>query len=143
MPATVETEYYKSGFPKEVKRNKHDLTINKRLREARNKRGYSLAKVVALLKAQGIKTGVSTIQGYEAEEDNMNHRYPSLHMLLTLINLYDCSADFIFDRSTEIETPSKDLNILLLNGMAEWKGQKITDGQKGLAIEKIKEIMAL
>src|SRR4051812_42689373 len=59
-------EYYDSGFPKVMNRNKFDLSVNGRLKEARNRRGYSLAKVKNLLALQGTPTGRSTIQGYEA-----------------------------------------------------------------------------
>jgi transcriptional regulator with XRE-family HTH domain len=139
-----EKEFYTNGIPKDMKRKKFNMTINKRLKEARNKRGYSLAKVVQLLNERGVKTGVSTIQGYEANEDNINHRYPSQIMLLHLVNLYNCSIDYIFGLSNEIERPSKDLcHALTLQDEVLWKNEKISEGQKGLIIEKVNEIMSL
>ena len=89
MPSTAtKQELYSSGFPKQMNRTKFNLPINKKLKAARKNKGYSLAKVVELLKDRGLKTGVSTIQGYEQPEDNMNHRYPPLHTLMLLIDLY-------------------------------------------------------
>lgn len=144
MPSTAEKEYYSSGFPKKMNRTKFNLPINHKLREARNKRGYSLKKVVSMLKDRGIDTGVSTIQGYEVDEENMNHRYPSLHMLMTLMDLYDCSADFIFDRTEEIEIASHDVYKELRKAKtANWKGRQISDGQRSLLIEKFEEIMTI
>lgn len=141
---TAKKEFYSSGFPKEMNRNKFNLPINRKLKEARNKRGYSLARVVELLKNKGIKTGVSTIQGYEVDESNINHRYPSLHMLMTLIDLYDCSVDFIFDYSDEFERSSHDLfDELNKIEKVNWKSKQISAGQRGLLLEKIDEIMTV
>jgi transcriptional regulator with XRE-family HTH domain len=145
LPATANREdYYESGFPKKIIRNKYDMVINKRLKEARTKKGFSLAKAVRELEARGIKTGVSTIQGYEAEEDNANHRYPSLNMLLALANLYDCSMDFVFGLSDEVSRPSKDIAFQIENNQTVlWQGKEITSGQKAILTEKANEIMAL
>lgn len=145
MPSTAtKQELYSSGFPKQMNRTKFNLPINKKLKAARKNKGYSLAKVVELLKDRGLKTGVSTIQGYEQPEDNMNHRYPPLHTLMLLIDLYECSADFIFDFSDELERSSHDLHQELNNiKKVNWKGKEITEGQRGLLQEKINEIMSI
>lgn len=137
-------EKYESGFPKVMNRGKYDLEVNKRMKEVRNRRGYSLAKVKNLLAVRGIKTGVSTVQGYEAEEDNINHRYPSLNMLLNLCNLYDCSMDYLFGITDEMNRPSNDLrHSITTNDEVFWNGVKMTSGQKALLLEKADEIMAL
>lgn len=141
---TAKKELYQSGFPKQMSRSKFDLPISRKLKAARKKRGYSLAKVVELLNDQGYKTGVSTIHGYEQDEDNMNHRYPSLHILMMLIDLYNCSADYIFDFSDEFERSSHDLyDELEKIDKVNWKGEPITSGQRGLIKEKLNEIMNL
>lgn len=140
MAATAQKEVYASGFPREMQRAKYNLTLNERLREARKHKGYSLKKVVDILASQGVKTGVSTIQGYECQEDNINHRYPNVFILQKLINIYGCSADFLFDVEDEILDLSKEFE--KVDNM-KWKGQKITNGQKALICEKINEIINL
>lgn len=135
-----------NSFPVEtnMNRTKYGMSVNKRLKEIRNIRGYSLSKVTNLLAVKGIKTGRSTIQGYEADETMINHRYPSLHMLVALTELYECSFDYIFAVTDEIYRPSDDLiDLLLKNKNASFKGQKITEGQKSLLIEKAREIMSI
>lgn len=138
MTATAQKELYASGFPKEMQRAKYDLTLNERLREARKHKGYSLKKVIDILASKGIKTGVSTLQGYECQEDNINHRYPNVFILQNLINIYGCSADFLFDNESEIKDLSNELK--KVDNM-KWKGQAISNGQKALIFEKIDEIM--
>ena len=149
MSAIVKENYYldKQGnptYPKNMARNKFNMSVNKRLREARNKRGYSLAKAVASLKVRGEVTSVSTIQGYEAEENNINHRYPSLHKLLQLVNLYNCSMDYVFGLTEEMERPSQDLlqNIQNLDKIY-WNGKEMSQGQKIMAVEMLNKIMSI
>lgn len=105
MPMKKE-ENYESGFPKKVCRNKYNLPINERLKIARNKKGYSLSKAITELSERGVKMGLSTLQGYEAHEESLNHRYPSVSMLYALAELYDCSIDFLFGRIEKIELKS-------------------------------------
>jgi transcriptional regulator with XRE-family HTH domain len=138
-------EYYESGFPKVMNRNKFDLSVNGRLKEARNRRGYSLAKVKNLLALQGTPTGRSTIQGYEADENNINHRYPSLHMLLQLAKLYDCSLDYIFGLSEIFEPPTNDLRHFLLNNkdVLKWRDHDISKEEIAMICVKIEQITAL
>lgn len=139
-----EKEFYSSGFPKDMNRKKFDLIINSRLKEVRHKRGYSLAQVVNMLKARDIITGRSTIQGYEADEGNSNHRYPSLNMLDHLCTLYNVNMEYIFGYSEEMEKPSQDLIIQIQqNEKVLWNGKEMTDGQKLLLVEKATEIMSV
>ena len=95
----VETEtksHYSNGFKKKIDRNKYDLPLNERLKNARNRKGLSSAGVVQALKKQGVSIGHSTLQGYEAHENSLNHRYPSLSVLITLANFYEVSYDYLF-----------------------------------------------
>jgi transcriptional regulator with XRE-family HTH domain len=131
-------------FPKDVSRTKHNMSVNQRLKEARNKRGYSLKNVVALLKARGLKTGVSTIQGYEYDENSAYHRYPSVQMLNHLINLYGCSADYIFGISDEFYPATQDVSeIFATNETVLWKGKVISDVDRKFVLDKVEQIMAL
>jgi transcriptional regulator with XRE-family HTH domain len=138
-------EYYESGFPKVMNRGKYDLHVNSRLKEARNRRGYSLAKVKNLLALQGTPTGRSTIQGYEADENNINHRYPSLHMLLQLAKLYNCSLDYIFGLSDMFEQQTNQLNEYLENNKEDilWHDKPISKEAIALISVKIEQITAL
>jgi transcriptional regulator with XRE-family HTH domain len=84
-------------FPKEEPRGKHNLMVNERLKAARNRKGLSSAGVVRELeKKRKIKIGHSTLQGYEADENSLNHRYPSLPVLVALADFYGCSLDYLF-----------------------------------------------
>jgi transcriptional regulator with XRE-family HTH domain len=131
-------------YPNNGKRNKYDLDLNKRLKVVREKRGLTFRKVVDLLKARGVKTGASTIQGYEADENAANHRYPSPYMLLHLSKVYNCSLDYVFGLSEEIERQTLDIKEqLLLYDVSLWGGQEITAGEKALLLEKGQEIISL
>lgn len=139
MTATAEKIYPNNG-----KRNKYNLDLNKRMKTVREKRGLTYRKVVAMLELRGVKTGVSTIQGYEADENNANHRYPSPYMILQLAKLYNCSTDYFFGLSNEIEQQTLDIKEQLLMYDANlWDGQEITAGQKALLLEKGQEIVSL
>lgn len=96
--------FYKSGFPKEVQRGKYNLMINERLKLARNRKGLSASGVVRKLAEQGVSIGHSTLQGYEADENSLNHRYPSLPVLLQLAEFYGCSLDYLFGVSDRFRT---------------------------------------
>ena len=131
-------------YPNNGKRNKYNMDLNQRLKAVRDKRGYSIRKVVALLDLRGVKTGVSTIQGYEADETTANHRYPSPYMLLQLAKLYECSMDYFFGITNEIERQTLDIKEqLLMYDKSYWNGEEITAGQKALLIEKGQEITSL
>lgn len=142
MSATAEK--IEKVYPNNGKRNKYNLDINKRMKLVREKRGLTYRKVVAMLELRGVKTGVSTIQGYEADENNANHRYPSPYMILQLAKLYDCSTDYFFGISNEIERQTLDIKEQLATyDKNYWNGQEITAGQKALLIEKGQEITTL
>lgn len=97
---------YESGFLKNVSRTKYDLPLNERLKIARNAKGMSTARVVAALKKNGIiNIGHSTLQGYEAKEESLNHRYPTIPTLIALSDFYECSMDFLFGLTDKIERP--------------------------------------
>ena len=142
MSATAEK--IEKVYPNNGKRNKYNLDINKRMKLVREKRGLTYRKVVAMLELRGVKTGVSTIQGYEADENNANHRYPSPYMILQLAKLYNCSTDYFFGISNEIERQTLDIKEQLATyDKNYWNGQEITAGQKALLIEKGQEITTL
>lgn len=90
------TSRYDSGFPKQIIRNKYNLVLNERLKNARNRKGLTSSGVVRALKQQGVSIGHSTLQGYEADENSLNHRYPSLSVLMELANFYEVSYDYLF-----------------------------------------------
>lgn len=96
-------EFYESGFPKKPVRNKYNLKLNQRLKSARNRKGLSSASVVKELKKIGISIGHSSLQGYEADENSLNHRYPSLTVLMELAEFYDCSIDYLLGLSDTFE----------------------------------------
>lgn len=142
MVATAEK--IEKVYPNNGKRNKYNLDLNKRLKNVREKRGLTYRAVVGSLELRGVKTGVSTIQGYEANENNVNHRYPSPYMLLQLAKLYDCSTDYFFGLSDEIERQSMDIKTQLVNyDKNYWDGEEMTAGQKTLLLEKGQEIIRL
>jgi transcriptional regulator with XRE-family HTH domain len=145
MPNTAsQEEIYQSGFPKQVKRTKHDMVLNERLRIARQKKGFSLAHVSNMLRARGINTGATTIQGYEADENNINHRYPPVYMLYNLAKLYDVTVDYLFGFTNEPRKATDDIKEMLEKNQATfWNGKKMSQGQKELALEKINQITSL
>lgn len=109
--------FYKSGFPKQMQRGKYDLKINERLKAARNKKGLSARGVVKALAERGVSIGHSTLQGYEAGEDSINHRYPSLPNLIELANFYDCSLDYLFGGTDKVKPHARKTDLLeVLNG---------------------------
>lgn len=133
---------YRSGFPKAMSRNKYSLGINDRLKRARNRKEISTARVVAELKKKGISIGHSTLQGYEADEKSLNHRYPSLTVMLVLANFYDCSMDFLFGITDEIERPTNDVKDILEKKIAKWNGKKLTKKQRDSISAQIDETLA-
>ena len=133
--------FYESGFPKEVQRSKHNLKINERLKAARNRKGLSAAGVVRALAKRDIKIGHSTLQGYEADENSLNHRYPSLPVLMELATFYGCSLDYLFGMSDRFkpnmiavkETDIRDL--LESRGSVAYNGSKLDKDQKELILK--------
>ena len=132
--AEVKT-YYKSGFPKQVSRGKLNLTLNGRLKAARNRTGLSSASVVKELAKLGIAVGHSTIQGYEADENSLNHRYPSLSMLIVLAHFYGCSFDYLLGVSDKFQIANLDPEIDLKDVLEsecelDFNGTKLTRKQR-------------
>lgn len=127
-------EFYKSGFPKEVTRGKYDLKINARLKAARNRRKLSSAGVVRELKKYGVKIGHSTLQGYEADENSLNHRYPSLPVLIGLANFYGCSIDYLIGQTDKFKSTSlnKDVDLMdyLQEGSVNFNGKRLTKTER-------------
>jgi transcriptional regulator with XRE-family HTH domain len=105
-------KYHPSGFPKKMDRKKYGLTVSERLKIARKRKNLSLQQVANELEKidnLGIKATRSNIQGYEAEEDKVNHRYPSLYVFYNLCKIYDVNVDYILGFSDEMERPSENL----------------------------------
>jgi len=130
---------YESGFRKQMNRNKFGLPINERLKECRNAKKLSGADVVRAMKARGVNIGHSSLNGYEAPETSINHRYPSLPNMIALADFYDVSLDYLFGR-TDSKLQYKDMyskkglnkNIKLLFNSGEnilWGRKKITAKQ--------------
>jgi transcriptional regulator with XRE-family HTH domain len=139
--------FYKSGFPREVHRGKYDLMINERLKAARNRKGLSAAGVVKKLQKQGIKIGHSTLQGYEADESSLNHRYPSLPVLVQLADFYGCSLDYLFGISDKYKpstgTREYDVkDVLECRGTVAYNGIKLTQRQREYLITQLDTIVA-
>ncbi len=138
--------FYASGFRKEVRRSKYNLKINERLKAARNRKGLSAAGVVKALKTQGISIGHSTLQGYEADENSLNHRYPSLPVLMELAEFYGCSLDYLFGVSERFKpqllgTKETDMRDLLDSGKTIlYNGEKLNKEQKDLIITILDEL---
>lgn len=137
--------YYESGFPKEVQRNKYNLKINERLKAARNRKGLSAAGVVRELKKKGISIGHSTLQGYEAAEGSLNHRYPSLRVLVDLANFYGCSLDYLFGRTDRFKTNglNTDLkDVIESRHPITYNGNKLNRKQEEIIFAEIEAILS-
>lgn len=130
-------------FPKTISRNKYNLPINERLKKARQAKKWTLARTTEELEKRGIKLGQSSIQGYEAKEDSLNHRYPSLIALYALADLYDCSVDYILGTGNALKNRANmDLkNSLLYEYSLNWDGEPISDTQKNMIMFAINTIM--
>jgi transcriptional regulator with XRE-family HTH domain len=138
MEATQKRDFYDSGFPKIVVRNKYDLPLNERLKKARNRLKMSSAGVVAELKKQGVNLSHSSLRGYEADEQSAIHRYPSMPIILALADFYGVSLDYLFGRSNNLKIDPKplkqsqyrDLAVLLNSGESlTFGGEKLTPKQ--------------
>lgn len=144
---TDEKQFYESGFRKEIARPKHNLMINERLKAARNRKKMSAQAVVNTLKEQGVSVGHSTLQGYEADEQSLNHRYPSIVMLIELANFYGCSMDYIFGMSDRFKTyelgKETDLRDLLDSRKSiSYNGRKLTKAQREKVISRLDKLLA-
>lgn len=137
MQALTKELTYKSGYPTELQK-KLDMPLSDRLKEARNSKKMSAMQVVRELKQKGISIGHTSLQGYEAKEGSMNHRYPSLPILVALAKFYEVSLDYLFG-FTEIrnytDKPLKgkvyrDIKVLLNSGeKLYYDGQELNPKQ--------------
>lgn len=140
-------EFYQSGFPKKPVRNKYNLKINKRLKSARNRKGLSSAAVVRELKKQGISVGHSSLQGYEADENSANHRYPSLTTLMDLATFYDCSVDYLLgvsDKFKRDNTKPREVDVFdLLESRNKlfYNGVELDDFQREMIISHLDKLV--
>ena len=141
---------FPSGFPKEVSRNKYNLPINERLKKARNALEMSSARVVSELKKKGVNIGQSTLQGYEANEASLNHRYPPLASLIALSEFYGCSMDYLFGYTDKIERPKSKRKIkpkiefkkeIDSGETILWDGRKLSEKQLNLIKTQIDYIV--
>lgn len=147
----VETKaksHYSNGFKKNIQRNKYNLTLNERLKSARNRKGLSSAGVVQALKKQGISIGHSTLQGYEADENSLNHRYPSLSVLMTLADFYEVSYDYLFGTSDKFtphhlsNNPDDDIkDILESRNSVVYNGVKLTKNQRESIVALLDKVL--
>lgn len=139
--------FYKSGFPKEVQRSKHDFQLNERLKAARNRKGLSAAGAVKKLKAKGIDIGHSTLQGYEADENSLNHRYPSLPVLIALSDFYGCSLDYLFGKTdrfkpSQISARETDIRDLLESRASlSYNGHKLDKSKRDLVLNQLNLVL--
>lgn len=147
---TDENAYYPTGFRKNIVRNKYDLLLNERLKKARNRKGLSSAGVVRALKKKGVSIGHSTLQGYEADENSLNHRYPSLPVLIELASFYEVSFDYLFGISDKF-TPhhlaishNTDIKDVLESRTAiMYNGVKLTKEKRKALVEIIDSVLAI
>lgn len=128
------TNFYKSGYPKEnnMLRSRYNLKVNSGLKAARRLKGLSIPKVQKALQEQGHSYGLSTLASYEADEKSTNHRYPSLHTLVILANLYECSMDFIFGISANSKPSNIDdlKKLLQTNRIVKWDNHVLSPEEK-------------
>jgi transcriptional regulator with XRE-family HTH domain len=140
--------YYESGFPKVVQRNKYNLKINERLKAARNRKELSAAGVVKSLAKKGVTIGHSTLQGYEADENSLNHRYPSLPILMELADFYGCSLDYLFgisDRFRPNNAGTREMDVKdLLEGRGSimYNGVKLNKMQRDFLVAHLDSVVA-
>lgn len=147
---TDENAYYPTGFRKDIVRNKYGLPLNERLKKARNRKGLSSAGVVRALKKQGVSIGHSTLQGYEADENSLNHRYPSLPVLIELANFYEVSFDYLFGTSDKF-TPqhlsishNEDIkDIIESRTSIMYNGVKLTNEKRKALIDIIDSVLVI
>jgi transcriptional regulator with XRE-family HTH domain len=132
-------------FPKTISRNKYNLPINERLKRARQAKKWTLARTTEELEKRGIKLGQSSIQGYEANENSLNHRYPSLLALYALSDLYNCSVDYILGLSPNLKIKGvADLkDRVQCEGKLTWDGQPVSKAQQNMILIAINTIMGI
>jgi transcriptional regulator with XRE-family HTH domain len=144
MSTATDIKYYESGFPKSIHRQNLNIPLNDRLRYARERKKLTLAMVTKELNKTGVNCALSTVQSYEISKDSMNRRYPSIKMLISLANLYDCSTDFLLGISEEPNRYTPDIHKQFENNRTmAWKDTRVDQHQKDMIMYKIDQIMAL
>jgi transcriptional regulator with XRE-family HTH domain len=144
-------ELYKNGFPKKISRNKYNLPLNERLKSVRLAKKMSAQRVVNELAQKGVSIGHTSLQGYEASEESVNHRYPSLPILIALADFYGCSMDYLFGITEKIERPrTRKIKPLVVRDLKTeinsseklvWEGKKISNKQRDLISAQIEFIL--
>lgn len=128
---------FKSSFPSPLQK-KLNMPLSDRLKDARTYRKMTARYVVQELKTQGISIGYNSLMGYEAKEGSMNHRYPSLPVLVALAKFYEVSLDYLFGftdvRSYQVKPLKgdvyRDVKLLLNSGEAlAYDGEMLTPKQ--------------
>lgn len=144
MQTATNLKYYESGFSKIINRDKKSVPVNIRLRIARERKKYTLSRATQELNRQGINCAMSTLQSYEAAEESLNRRLPSVKMLISLALLYDCSTDYLLGLSDEINPYTTDIHTTLIrNHSLSWRNEKMDAHQLSMIIHKVEQIMAL
>jgi transcriptional regulator with XRE-family HTH domain len=143
----MQTAQALADFPKREIRTKYNLPLNQRLKKAREKKGLSSQQVVNMLKKQGINIGHSTLQGYEADESSLNHRYPHISALKDLADFYGVSTDYLFGRTDVMKLPKKRVapdfkNELQSNRIVAWDGTPLTRKQSDILLAEIDAILS-
>jgi transcriptional regulator with XRE-family HTH domain len=143
----MQTAQALADFPKREIRTKYNLPLNQRLKKAREKKGLSSQQVVNMLKKQGINIGHSTLQGYEADESSLNHRYPHISALKDLADFYGVSTDYLFGRTDVMKVSKKRVapdfkNELQSNRIVAWDGKALTREQSDILLAEIDAILA-
>lgn len=131
-------------FAENLKRQKYNLTVSSRLKEARKRKKLTVTKAYRQLKDQGYSIGHSSLMAYESDEKMSYHRYPSHTVLLALSEFYDCSLDYLYGISDDFTRPTNDLaKLLTYDKPFEWNGKLIDNAQKEMLIYKMNQIMEL
>jgi len=99
------------------------------------------------LKLKGVNIGHSSLQGYEADETSLNHRYPSIQTIIVLADFYGCSTDYLFGLTNIMKKPKKRVvpdfkKELLSNRNVKWNGKTLTQEQSDLISAQIESILA-
>jgi transcriptional regulator with XRE-family HTH domain len=130
-------------FPKVLSRSKYNFPLSQRLKSARMNLKMSTQGVVNSLRKEGISMGLSTLHCYESDENTVNHRYPSISVLVTLAKFYGCSIDYLFGLTDDIYCHKNQINNDLKKQIEvsaepiKWDGQELTDKQRELISAEI------
>jgi transcriptional regulator with XRE-family HTH domain len=103
---------------------------------------------VQALKKKGISIGHSTLQGYEADENSLNHRYPSLSVLYDLALFYNVSLDYLFGisdkfRPQQLSSKTTDIRDLVESrNPVMYNGVKLTKQQRESVVRHLDNLLA-